>query len=316
MVKEGCGQMSRTIGERVAGRLLAVVLMLVTLMLVGCNREPAAWSTAQKLNTVQAYESYLGKHGTGPHAAEAKGLMVEVQEWDKARAAPGIESLESFLQKYPGTRMRSEAERLLAPLTEARDWEKACAGASVESLEGFLTKYPQSSRADEANRQLVETRAWSEARKSRSVAGIEAFLKEYPATAHGPEASKLARALQWQQILATKGTSDDALEFHCTSGMLRNDGNGNYHRNGATVAVNGHMVITNQRGESIRIRPVGMIWSKSELIYSSYFYSYDSEIGETDLSRFAGLTADPAIDRKRPVSVFRMNPGGRLTFEP
>lgn len=94
------------------------------------------------------------------------------------------------------------------------------------------------------------------------------------------------------------------------------EGSGNSYRNGATVEIAGHITMTNPNGESLKVNFAGILWSKEERLLSSYLYSYDTEIGSTDLSRFEGLLSQPPLDKARPVALFRMTASGGMEFVP
>lgn len=286
------------------------------------RQEDRAWDKAKSMDTTEAVDKYLAAYPQGRFVTDAKKQrdgLVETQAWKQAKAANTVESMESFLQQHPQTQRKNDAEQLLTPLREARDWEKASTSPTIELLEAYLGRYPASSRTAEAKRlldPLYEARDWELARKSRSVTAVKDFLTKHPTTAFAQKANSLIRSLHWQQVLAQKGPSSNEVSFRCTRGMLYDpDESGNPRRNGATVQVKGRIGLVDESGGTLQINIAGIIWSKDERLFSSYLYSYDTEVGESDMSRFKGLTADPPFDATKPVSVFRLDGKGGVIFE-
>jgi outer membrane protein assembly factor BamD (BamD/ComL family) len=182
---------------------LGVLVCLIGL--VGCDREPAAWSRAKDKNTIEAYESYLKEHAAGPHAVEAKQLLAERQEdraWDKAQSTGTTEAVDKYLAAYPQGRFATDAKKCRNGLVETQVWTQAKAANTIDSVESFLRQYPQTQRKAEAEQILVplcETRDWKKATKDNSAEAFEAFLGRYPASDHAAEAKKLLLPLQDRQ---------------------------------------------------------------------------------------------------------------------
>lgn len=141
-------------------RLVQVaILMVTTVVFVGCDQEPSAWSAAKSQNTAEAYEIYLKEHAAGRHATEAKQLLAERHEdsdWAAAKTANSIESLEAFLARYPKTTHSLDAQQMLVPLREFRDWAKiASGGDGPQALKEFISRNPASAHLAEAQQLLV-----------------------------------------------------------------------------------------------------------------------------------------------------------------
>lgn len=187
---------------------LGGVVCLVAL--VGCDREPAAWSSAKGKNTVEAYESYLKEHAAGPHALEAKQLLAERQEdrtWDKAKSTGTIEGVDTYLAAYPQGRLVTDAKKLRDGLVETQEWTQAKAANTVDSVESFLRQYPQTQRKAEAEHILLplrEARDWKKAKDDNTIESLGKFLSQYPSSTHASQANALLVPLResatWAQI--------------------------------------------------------------------------------------------------------------------
>jgi hypothetical protein len=101
-------------------------------------RNEVAYLDALKLNTYDAFKSYLEKYPTSERASEAKSryekLLYETKTGDKK-----LSSYESFLIAHPETFYRKEVERHI--------FEIVTASGEIQSFENFLKKYPKSSAA-------------------------------------------------------------------------------------------------------------------------------------------------------------------------
>jgi hypothetical protein len=245
--------------------------------------------------------------------------LIETEEWVKAKRANTIESLESFLQRYPDTQRKSEVERLLAPLHEARDWVKAGEGRSIEAIEQFLSRYPSSDHAEAARlllRPLREAKAWEAASTATSPAMVERYLETYPDSKHAAAARQLKQALYWQHEWAQGRAKMTVIKsLDCERGLLLYDRDGTAHRNGATVSVTGSIQLKNIRGEVLTLKLAGIIWCKEETLQNSFLYSYDTGFGVSAPEQFEGLVAQPTLDPVKPIAVFKMLPYGMARFQ-
>lgn len=252
------------------------------ILLSGCNREPTAWQEATSADTAHAYESYLKEYPVGAHAEEARqrqAASIERQDLSSALSVNTIESLEALLTKHKGSAGRKDVQEALDRLYEERDW------ASISA--------------------------------SRDVKRLTEFVQRYPASAHKEEAMVfIERKLRWQKAL-NQGKARNELSISCSKGFLYNASPrfNDTRRNGATVEVSGSMTITDDADETLTVRFAGIVWSKNEKLQDSYFYSYDTEIGESDLTPFEGCLSQPSLDKTRPVALFRQTSQG-LVFVP
>jgi hypothetical protein len=122
---------------------------LSVLLLVGCASPAREWQEAQAKRTVEACDSFLARHPTGPLAKQAKLLKAELY-FDRARGQATVAADEDFLRRYPSGAL---SDRARAGIEEVR-FQKAAAGASVEAYEQFLQLHPNGAHAEEARKAL------------------------------------------------------------------------------------------------------------------------------------------------------------------
>lgn len=331
-------------------RAPAAALLVAVALLTGCDREPAAWTAAKRGNTAESYAAYVKGHAEGPHAAEARQMMAEAQDWVRAKGANNIDSLESFLSLHPGTQREAEVLQLLAPLREARDWTKATAENTADAIDHFLSQYPQSAHVEEASRMLVplrEERAWDEVSRQPSTEAVENFVCQYPQSARMADAQGLLRALRWSRAKASGGGVNTAGRFmdgymrfisafevthelSCDLGTAKvrytvdagtayldmtPDGK-RIDRNGVEAKVSGDIIVKGRDGSSTTTSIVGIIWAPTNNLLGSYLYSYDTGMGVVNTGRFAGMKTSPPVDNARAVCAFKIAEDGTLAVVP
>ena len=71
-------------------------------------QEAGDWETAARENTVESYETYLGKHPTGAHADEARSRIASLKAsaadeaaWQQAKTANRAAAYEQYLASFP-----------------------------------------------------------------------------------------------------------------------------------------------------------------------------------------------------------------------
>jgi hypothetical protein len=76
-----------------------LIVPLCLVALVACSRSESRWKEAQQLNTVAAYEKYLGDYPDSEYLSDAK-KTIESLEWDAALSARDKNRLEALMAKY------------------------------------------------------------------------------------------------------------------------------------------------------------------------------------------------------------------------
>lgn len=120
---------------------MTCALLALTLALGACA-DPFA--TAQKADTVEAYEQYLAENPTGRFHLQASSRLESLY-LEKARAEKSLEAYDAYLARFPEGALYEKA------ITEREqflfDWARH--NDTLEAWEKFLAEYP---RADKSRR--------------------------------------------------------------------------------------------------------------------------------------------------------------------
>jgi hypothetical protein len=137
-----------------------------TVLLSACGAR-YEWSHASAFNTVAAYQKFLSRYPTDPHAVDAQSRIATLQDeraWTTAQIASSVQGYQQYLTAEPdGAHVRVARDEIV---TRERDaaWQTAQTQLTAQSLRDFINKYPSSSEADEARDKL------------RTIAGYRAEL--------------------------------------------------------------------------------------------------------------------------------------------
>lgn len=134
-------------------------LLLVTLGVVfwtSCATMQSQWEAAKSVDTIAAYEEFLGKHRQGELAQKAL-QRIEVLSFEEAKAKNDPTIYERFLSRHPQEKLSSSIRNKLNTLKEEigkqrekQDWDKTKSQNSLLAYEGFLKKYPNGEFSKEA----------------------------------------------------------------------------------------------------------------------------------------------------------------------
>lgn len=125
---------------RAAGPVAAAVILT---LLSACSRTQRDWSVAQKADTAQAYQVFVGRHPDSELAAVARQRIAQLTEeaaWQQATRANTAAAYQDYLAKYPNgswsqdARIRMESQSLTAapaPGTGATEASSAPAASAV-----------------------------------------------------------------------------------------------------------------------------------------------------------------------------------------
>ena len=154
--------------------------------------EQLGYEAALQKDTERSWAEFLDHWPSGAHAASAATRQEQVQRREGEALRNAIRertsaALRSFLDKYPDSKSRLQAQE---HLREATDYEAASADGSEEAWRGFLDSYPESARREEASRMLSESRSFKEAARVDSREVWETFLKNWTQSRHRGEAQK------------------------------------------------------------------------------------------------------------------------------
>lgn len=171
-------------------RSLAVLLVGASL-LSGCVSAESRWQTAQKHDTVAAYEAFLEKAPKASYASPARE-RIEQLKFQQAAKAGTVPALEAYLREYPEGQNAPKARDQLDEIVFAQ----AQKTRTITAFDAYLKRYPQGlhvSSAQEGIRQLK----LEQARNTDTLQAMEAYLKEYPTGQLSAEADAAAERAAW-----------------------------------------------------------------------------------------------------------------------
>jgi formylglycine-generating enzyme required for sulfatase activity len=186
--------------------VFAVLLAAAVLYLFTADR----WSDGDESAPASA-------ESAGPPPGAEAGRPVSAEEtarWQAALEADTVYGYRLFLEDFPGTIHRDQAELHLERL-DHQAWGRTQAEGGRAAVEAYMEQFPGGHHeadalilleefrlADEAEarardeRERQDSAAWEKARRERSIGAIDTYLAAWPDGLHGEEARALRRDLQ------------------------------------------------------------------------------------------------------------------------
>lgn len=172
------------------------------------TQEEMDWEKAKLINSILAYETYLGMYPQGNFTFEAKmgkvllekiqsernrieQLQADETAWVEAQKVNTIIAYEEYLNLFPQGKYKSEASKTISVL--------------AKNIAEKLSK--EQSQADE--------KAWLETKKSNTIVAYEEYLKSFPQGKYKTEASKTKSVLEKNMagMLRKKQLQDDEIAW-------------------------------------------------------------------------------------------------------
>jgi outer membrane protein assembly factor BamD (BamD/ComL family) len=141
----------------IARRLVLSGLLCCVVLVSACGSAKYEWSEASTLNTVAAYQAFLSKYPSDPHAADAKIRIAQLQDehaWSTAQATSTVEGYQQYLTAQPNGTHAQAAHDEIESRERTAAWQTAQTNETAQSLQEFLQKYPAGTEADRARAKL------------------------------------------------------------------------------------------------------------------------------------------------------------------
>lgn len=145
---------------------IRILCLALTLVLVGCDRQGAAWEEAQQEDTVAAYQSFVEQYPESPEADQAQSRIDTLraeQAWTDARQANTAEAYREFVEAHPDAAAADDARERLNTLERERRWQALSDSENIDALRAFAADYPDSPEAELARERISELEARAEA---------------------------------------------------------------------------------------------------------------------------------------------------------
>ena len=148
-----------------------------------------------------------------PAARKQEASAKEVERWQGALKADTVLGYRRFIEDYPASIYRDQAETQLDILDE-KAWQELSAEDSVPAYEDYLEIFPDGIHQAEALRRIEaiqqaeakvererlerekqDNLAWEAASNTRTVAAFDSYISEWPAGLHIEDATRIRRQL-------------------------------------------------------------------------------------------------------------------------
>lgn len=159
------------------------------------QRDKVAFEAADKLRTVEAYQTFIEKYPR----AQQRSLAVKRRNsvaFQLAERANTVESFQSFMDSYPTADEVPEAERRRDELA----FDIAAAKNTIESYEDFVSRYPRAADRSKAIGR-IHALAYAAALKMNTVGGFDDFMSRYPSSTEYPMAVARRNALAFAEAV-------------------------------------------------------------------------------------------------------------------
>jgi outer membrane protein assembly factor BamD (BamD/ComL family) len=197
-----------------AKRQTIVHLSSALLILAACASTGKDWQRTSAIDSIEAYEMFLAKHGNSEQARLARDRIRQL-DWAQAQRVNGIEEYRSFITKYPRTSVADSARQRLLEL----DWLSASSAKSREALERFRRSNPNSTFDIEA-KAAIQRLDWEIAERDNTRTSYQAFLKSYPDSDRAMEARRLVKAIE-DSIMSAAVVSTEVNKLRSRQAILQ-----------------------------------------------------------------------------------------------
>jgi hypothetical protein len=155
--------------------------------------EDTAWQQVQDARSISALEGFLQRFPSSAHRGDAESKLDDLY-WAKASEANTPADIRDYQNRYPNGRHSRDAQSEIATL----DWQQAQNTSDPRVLEDFIKKYPSGGFHDEAAAKLDDL-AWQRAAKANDATSLRDYLSRFP---NGKHAEQTRTAID--QLAASK----------------------------------------------------------------------------------------------------------------
>lgn len=180
-------------------RVIAI-LSVLSMFLYGCVTVETQWETAKRLDTIEAYESFLEKCSDSQFSLEAH-QRIEQHRWNKARSQDTVDAYQDYLSHYPKSQHSSEAKSRQVALQIEFDWQKAQRSDNIEGYELFISNHTNNQYSEHAKSRLQQLHEqfsiWQSVVQHNSLDSYRDFVKRYPNSQYAIKAKTLIT--EWEK---------------------------------------------------------------------------------------------------------------------
>lgn len=141
-----------------------------------------------------------------PPSSTTTNQPSEADDWRQVKDSRDPEAVQSFLQRFPNSAFRQEAESKLEDLY----WTRAVSTNSVAGFREYLNRYPNASHSQAAQSEIAKL-DFQALENSRDGATLEDFLRRYPSGGYHDQIASRLDDLSWQK---TSGNDVNSLRSY------------------------------------------------------------------------------------------------------
>ena len=116
-----------------------IISLFLAVLLAGCATTTGDWEEAKRINTVQSYADFIGRHPGSDFTRSARS-KIEALDWEEAKRVDTVQSYADFIGKHPGSDFTHSAKSKI----EALDWEEAKRVDTISAYEMFMRNHQDS----------------------------------------------------------------------------------------------------------------------------------------------------------------------------
>jgi hypothetical protein len=155
--------------------------------------DDTAWQQVQDARSISALEGFLQRFPNSAHRGDAEPKLDDLY-WAKASEGNTPADFRDYQNRYPNGRHSRDAQSEIAKL----DWQQVQTTSDPRVLEDFVKKYPSGGFHDQAAAKLDDL-AWQRAAKANDATSLRDYLSRFP---NGKHAEQTRTAID--QLAASK----------------------------------------------------------------------------------------------------------------
>ena len=148
---------------------ILLVGFIMFFFLYSCNNAQSDWEKAKQQNTIESYNEFLANHAESIYKDSALFAIQNI-DYEKVKNSDNMDSLSSFVKKYPGTAKAEEIENKL-------HWKETKLKHDIPTYENFIRMYPDAGFSDSARKAIAQIQ-FDQAVSTNTVKSYQEFIEK------------------------------------------------------------------------------------------------------------------------------------------
>jgi hypothetical protein len=189
-----------------------VTIFMILSFSIGVQAQKGKWKKAQKINSIESYQTFLNTYPQSDFYVEAKNKLVDL-EYNKVIKLNAIKSYQYFLEKYPENKYSNEINKKLINL----EYSEAIKKNTYISLKYFIDTYSNTEyNVDILDR--IEKLDYEKVVGINSKNEYEEFLYKYPKSKYLETINFKLDSINYEQLVSVlKRNNIDSLKLIISS---------------------------------------------------------------------------------------------------